>query len=199
MKDRLLNIQLTNEIQPKVSEVGGADWIAYGDGEYRNLYPQYLIDLYNNSATHAAVVNATAAMIAGQDLIPNDTENLAQFVELKKFLGGINKKETAHELLVKLAFDLKLNGAYAINIIWSKDRTKIAEVHHIPVEQIRIGKPVDGEVQEYYISADWKQYRKKEYMPQRIEAFNLQDRREASQLLYSGVYSPALELYHTPD
>ncbi len=199
MKDRLLNIQLTNEIQPKVSEVGGADWIAYGDGEYRNLYPQYLIDLYNNSATHAAVVNATAAMIAGQDLIPNDTEDLAQFVELKKFLGGINKKETAHELLVKLAFDLKLNGAYAINIIWSKDRTKIAEVHHIPVEQIRIGKPVDGEVQDYYISADWKQYRKKEYAPQRIEAFNLQDRREASQLLYSGVYSPALELYHTPD
>lgn len=199
MKDRLLNIQLTNEIQPKVSEVGGADWIAYGDGEYRNLYPQYLIDLYNNSATHAAVVNATAAMIAGQDLIPNDTENLAQFVELKKFLGGINKKETAHELLVKLAFDLKLNGAYAINIIWSKDRTKIAEVHHIPVEQVRVGKPVDGEVQEYYVCADWKQYRKKEYMPQRIEAFNLQDRREASQLLYSGVYSPALELYHTPD
>ena len=199
MENRLLNIQLTNEVQPKITELGGMDWVSIGDGDYKNLYPNYLIDLYNNSATHAAVVNATAAMIAGEDLIPEETENLQQFVELKKFLGGVNKTETAHELLVKLAFDLKLQGAYAINIVWSKDRTKIAALHHIPVEQVRVGKPVDGDVQEYYISADWSQYRKKEYMPERIAAFNLQDRREASQLLYAGVYSPALELYHTPD
>ena len=199
MENRLLNIQLTNEVQPKITEMGGMDWVSIGDGDYKNLYPQYLIDLYNNSATHAAVVNATAAMIAGEDLMPEETENLQEFVELKKFLGGVNKTETAHELLVKLAFDLKLQGAYAINVVWSKDRTKIAAMHHIPVEQVRVGKPVDGDVQEYYISADWSQYRKKEYMPERIAAFNLQDRREASQLLYAGVYSPALELYHTPD
>lgn len=199
MENRLLNIQLTNEVQPKITEMGGMDWVSIGDGDYKNLYPQYLIDLYNNSATHAAVVNATAAMIAGEDLMPEETENLQQFVELKKFLGGVNKTETAHELLVKLAFDLKLQGAYAINVVWSKDRTKIAALHHIPVEQVRVGKPVDGDVKEYYISADWSQYRKKEYTPERIAAFNLQDRREASQLLYAGVYSPALELYHTPD
>ena len=69
MKNRLLNIQLTNEVQPKVSEVNGQDWVQYGDNNYKNLYTTYLIDLYNNSATHAAVVNATAAMIAGDDII----------------------------------------------------------------------------------------------------------------------------------
>ena len=36
-------------------------------------------------------------------------------------------------------------------------------------------------------------------MPQRITAFNTEDRTEASQLLYTGLYSPAMELYHTPD
>ena len=42
MKDRLLNIQLTNEVQPKVREINGLEWVQYGDGEYRNNYPHVL-------------------------------------------------------------------------------------------------------------------------------------------------------------
>ena len=200
MKNRLLNIQLTNEVQPKVREINGLEWVQYGDGEYRNNYPQYLVDLYNNSATHAAVINATSAMIAGEDLLPEEHDDLSQFVELKKFLGAINGKETAHDIFTKVAFDLKLQGSFALNVIYSKDRSKIAEVHHIPVEQLRVGTPDEnGIVRDYYISADWAQYRKKEYMPRRVAAFNANDRREGSQILYTGLYSPAMELYHTPD
>ena len=200
MKERLININLTNEVQPKSIEVNGADWIGYGDGEYKNNYPQYLIDLYNNSATNAAIINATSAMIAGEDFIIDESDDLSQYVELKKFLASVNSQETAHELFVKLAFDLKLQGAYAINVIWSKDKTKIAELHHIPVEQVRIGVPdEDGKVPCYYVCSDWTQYRKKEYAPKHIAPFNMMDRSEGSQLLYSGLYSPAMELYHTPD
>ena len=200
MKERLININLTNEVQPKSIEVNGADWIGYGDGEYKNNYPQYLIDLYNNSATNSAIINATSAMIAGEDFMCEDSKDLTQYVELKKFLAAVNGQETAHELFVKLAFDLKLQGAYAINVIWSKDKTKIAELHHIPVEQVRIGVPdEDGKVPCYYVCSDWTQYRKKEYAPKHIAPFNMMDRSEGSQLLYSGLYSPAMELYHTPD
>ena len=200
MKERLININLTNEVQPKSIEVNGADWIGYGDGEYKNNYPQYLIDLYNNSATNSAIINATASMIAGEDFIVEDSDNLEQYVALKKFLSAVNGTESAHELFVKLSFDLKLQGAYAINVIWSKDKTKIAELHHVPVEQVRIGVPdEDGKVPCYYLSTDWTQYRKKEYAPKHIAPFNMMDRSEGSQLLYSGLYSPAMELYHTPD
>ena len=200
MKERLININLTNEVQPKSIELNGADWIGYGDGEYKNNYPQYLIDLYNNSATNSAIINATASMIAGEDFIVEDSDNLEQYVALKKFLAAVNGTESAHELFVKLSFDLKLQGAYAINVIWSKDKTKIAELHHVPVEQVRIGVPnEDGKVPCYYLSTDWTQYRKKEYAPKHIAPFNMMDRSEGSQLLYSGLYSPAMELYHTPD
>lgn len=200
MKERLININLTNEVQPKSIEVNGADWIGYGDGEYKNNYPQYLIDLYNNSATNSAIINATASMIAGEDFIVEESENLEQYVALKKFLQAVNSQETAHELFVKLSFDLKLQGAYAINVIWSKDKTKIAELHHVPVEQVRIGVPDEnGKVPCYYLCSDWTQYRKKEYAPKHIAPFNMMDRSEGSQLLYSGLYSPAMELYHTPD
>jgi hypothetical protein len=200
MKERLININLTNEVQPKSIELNGADWIGYGDGEYKNNYPQYIIDLYNNSATNSAIINATASMIAGEDFIVEDSDNLEQYVALKKFLAAVNGTESAHELFVKLSFDLKLQGAYAINVIWSKDKTKIAELHHVPVEQVRIGVPnEDGKVPCYYLSTDWTQYRKKEYAPKHIAPFNMMDRSEGSQLLYSGLYSPAMELYHTPD
>ena len=200
MKNRLLNIQLQNEVQPTVSEIGGLDWVQYGDGKYKNCYPQYLIELYNNSATHAAVVNATAAMIAGEELLVEETKDLQQYVALKKIMANVGDGQTLHELITKISFDLKLQGAYALNIIWSKDKTKIAAIHHIPVEQVRVGKPnEDGKVTEYYISPDWKQYRRKEYAPQRIAAYSAEDRTEASQLLYTGLYSPAMELYYTPD
>ena len=199
-KNRLLSIQLTNEVQPKTIETPNSDWIAYGDGEYKNAYPMYLIDLYNNSATHAAVINATAAMIAGENIVLDETEDLQQYVDFKKFMNNVGGNCTLHELTTKIAFDLKLQGGFALNIIWSKDKSKIAEVHHVPVEQVRVGKPDEhGKVHEYYVSSDWAQYRRKEHTPQRLAAFNLEDRSEPSQLLYTGLYSPALELYHTPD
>lgn len=200
MKDRLQTIQLTNVVQPTVKEVPHLDWIQYGDNSYKNLFPSYLVDLYNNSATHAAIVNATSAMIAGEDLLTEEGKDLGQYVELKKFLANINGKETAHEVLTKAAFDLKLQGSFALNIIWSKDRTRISEVYHIPVEHLRVGVPdKHNRVKDYYLSADWAQYRKKEYTPQRVAAYNANDRREASQILYTGLYSPAMEVYHTPD
>lgn len=200
MKDRVQAIQLTNEVQPTVTEIPGMDWVQYGDGAYKNLFPTYLVELYNNSATHAAIINATAAMIAGEDLLVEDSKDLAQYVELKKMLANFNGQETAHDVFTKASFDLKLQGAFALNVIWSKDRTRIAEVYHVPVEQLRVGAPDEhGRVKCYYLSADWSQYRKKEYAPKRVAAFNTNDRREASQILYTGLYSPAMEIYHTPD
>jgi hypothetical protein len=201
-KERLLQVYLQQQTAPKITEANGQDWILYGDGEYKNMYPQFLIDIYNSSATHSAIVNATSAMISGKEIVIEDQgNNLGTYVELKKFLANINRHgHTAHELIEKISFDLKLFGAYAINIIWSKDKTRIAEVYHVPVEQVRVGKTgMNGHAEEYYLSSDWSQYRKKEYAPRMVKAYNTKDRSDASQLYYCGVYSPGMEAYFTPD
>ena len=200
--NRLLQVYLQQQTAPKFAENPADNWVQYGDGEYKNLYPQFLIDIYNSSATHSAIVNATASMIAGKEIIIEDEgTDLTTFVNLKKFLAGVNRKgDTAHELITKLAFDLKLFGAYAMNIIWSKDKTKIAEIYHVPVEQVRVGKSgVSGMPEEYFISADWSKYRQKEYTPRQVAAYNTMDRSDASQLYYCGIYSPGMEAYYTPD
>ena len=142
MKDNILSINLETQTAPVVSEVRGKDYIEYGTEDWRNLYPQFLIDLYYNSSTHAAIINSTAEMIAGEDLIVEDDDtNLDAYVKLKKFLRHANSKESLHQVIKKVAFDFKLQGAYALHIIWNRERTEIAEIYHVPVERVRAGRP----------------------------------------------------------
>ena len=118
MNDKILSISLETQTAPIVQEVRGKDYIEYGTDDWRNLYPQFLIDLYYNSSTHAAVVNSTAEMIAGEEMvIESDDDNLDRYVKLKKFFRHANGKETLHQVIKKLSFDFKLQGAYAIHII----------------------------------------------------------------------------------
>ena len=199
MKDNILSINLETQTAPVVSEVRGKDYIEYGTEDWRNLYPQFLIDLYYNSSTHAAIINSTAEMIAGEDLIVEDDEtNLDAYVKLKKFLRHANSKESLHQVIKKVAFDFKLQGAYALHIIWNRERTEIAEIYHVPVERVRAGRPNEmGQVDTYFISGDWSNVRT--HKPYAISAFNVNDRTAGSQLLYTGAYSPNMDIYHTPD
>jgi len=200
MKDTILNINLETSTAPIIQEVMGKDYIEYGTDDYgRNLYPQFLIDLYYNSSTHAAIINSTAEMIAGENLIiENDDTNLDIYVKLQKFLKHANGKESLHQVIKKVAFDFKLQGAYALHIIWNQERTEIAELYHVPVERVRAGVPNElGHVDTFFISSNWAKER--ENPPHAIAAFNSNDRTSASQLLYSGLYSPNMDIYHTPD
>ena len=197
--ENILSINLETTTAPIIQEVRGRDYIEYGTEDWRNLYPQFLIDLYYNSSTHAAIINATSEMIAGEDLICTDEEtNLDAFVKLKKFMRNANSKESLHQLIKKVSFDFKLQGAYAIHVVWNRERTEIAEIYHVPVERVRAGRPNEfGKVDTYFISADWANTRTNKPYP--IAAFDTKDRTSASQLIYTGAYSPNMDVYHTPD
>ena len=196
--ENILSVDLSSETSPVVQEVRGREYIEYGTEHWKNLYPQFLIDLYYNSSSHAAIINTTSEMIAGEDIIVDESENLEQFVKLKKFFAEANGKETLHEVIKKIAFDFKLQGAFALHIIWNKAKTEIAEIHHVPVERVRAARPnAMGKVDCYYVCADWSNTRVNK--PMKIAAFNTKDRTNPSQLLYTGLYSPNMDIYHTPD
>ena len=203
MKDKIISVSLETSTSPVITEVRGRDWISYGDanGEWANLYPQFLIDLYYSSSISAAIINATADMINGKDIIIDDEEDgelNERRVKLQNFMDRANSNETLHEVLKKVAFDFKLQGAYALNIVWSKDRTQIAEIYHVPVEKIRVERPDElGKVRGYFVSNDWTNTRTNK--PYRVPAFNANDRTSANQILYTGLYSPNMNAYFTPD
>jgi hypothetical protein len=200
MKDNLLSIDLSTSTAPTVQEVRGRDWIEYGTEDWRNLFPQFLIDLYYSSSITAAIVNSTAEMIAGEDLIIEDEEDrdLEARVKLQNFMNRANSNESLHEVIKKLSFDFKLQGGFALNVVWSKDRTQIAEVYHVDVSKLRCARPDEfGKTPGYYISADWTNTRQNK--PHYVPAFNPNDRTSANQIMYSGLYSPNMNSYFTPD
>ena len=198
--ENILSINLSTTTAPVVTEVRGKEWISYGTEDWANLYPQFLIDLYYNSSTQAAIINATAELIAGEGLVIEDEEerDLEAVVKLKKFFNSANSNESLDEVIKKIAFDFKLQGAFALNIVWTQDRTQIAEIYHIGVDKIRAEKPNElGKVEAYYVSSDWSNTRTNK--PYRVPAFNTNDRTSANQILYTGLYSPNMNAYYTPD
>tara|TARA_R110002110_G_scaffold11199_5_gene54350 strand:+ start:3270 stop:5267 length:1998 start_codon:yes stop_codon:yes gene_type:complete len=200
MKDNIININLETSTSPIVQEVRGKDWIEYGAEDWRNLYPQFVIDLYYSSSITAAIVNSTAEMIAGENLIIEDEDDrdLEARVRLENFLNRANGNESLHEVIKKLSFDFKLQGAFALNIVWSRDRTQISEVYHVDVSKLRCARPDEfGKTPGYYISADWSNTRQNK--PYYVPAFNANDRTSANQIMYSGLYSPNMNSYYTPD
>jgi hypothetical protein len=154
---------------------------------------------FTTTQVHTAIINSTAEMIAGEDIVVDeDDTNLDSFVKLKKFLRSANSNETLHQVIKKVAFDFKLQGAYALHVVYNRARTEIVEVFHVPVERVRAGRPNEfGKVDTYYICADWSNVRSNKPYP--VAAFNTNDRTAGSQLIYTGSYSPNMDIYFTPD
>ena len=120
-------------------------WMDYGDD---NLFPQYLIGLYNGSAVHSALVSSIAYMIFGNGI---ELEGEAQ-LQIEKW--GLNDE------IRKACVDLKLQGGFYLEVAWSLDRSYIKSVRHIPFEEVRSGyMDVNGDVQTYYHCLDWEKYR----------------------------------------
>jgi hypothetical protein len=199
-KSRLSVVYLKQQYAPNTVESAGDEFISYGDtAPYRNLFPQFLIDLYNSSPVHRAITDSASSYIAGKGILIEDESNVEMTSKLKSFLININSTETIEGLLNKVGKDLYLQGAFALNIIYSKDRSSIVSVNHIPCEKVRIGLPNDnGVVDTYWISSDWNNTRRKGNEPKPVPAFNPNDRTNPSQILYVKDYTPGLDLYGAP-
>jgi len=179
---------------PQVTETNNKDYIQFGTD---NMYPQYLLELYNGSSINNAIIKGVAAMIYGEGLDATDREDSdehkEQWLRLTSLLGHSQK-----DLLKCLSFDLKLFGMCYVNTIWNKPRTKIVEMYHIPAQYIRSGKTDSyGSVNDYYYSADWTNLRK--HKPRVYKAFDEKDRTSASQVLCIKDYSPGSYYYSLPD
>ena len=115
-----------------------------------NNFPQTLIDLYNRSSVHAAAINAIVQGIIGDGLTAN--EDL--------YLKRANAHgESWNDIFKKIALDYKLHGSYAMEVIYSKDRSRI-DVYHLDFSLIRAAeKNYRGQIPGYYICTEWDKYR----------------------------------------
>ena len=180
-------INLSSYTTPKIIEYRTKEWIAYGED---NDYFKYLIDRYNGSPTNNAVINAISAMIYGKGLDATDSNKKPE--EYAQMISLLN-----NECVRKLCYDLKLMGQCSIQIIYSKDRKKIAQIEHFPVETLRAEKcNDDGDIEAYYYFSDWANY-KSTSKAKRIPAFN--QSKEAIEILYIKPYKAGFYYYSPVD
>jgi len=124
------------------------DYIWWGED---NLYPQYLLELKENSPIHSVAADSTVTMCYGKGV---EIENLGNVL--------VNKTETISQLYHKLLYDFFLFGGYAVEVIWNRERTAIASLYHIPFQNVRVGHldPDANEADKYFYCNDWSNWRK---------------------------------------
>ena len=159
-------------------------FVNYGDD---NLFPQYLIDLYKSSATHNALCTSIAYMIFGDGVQADTLE-----ARLKIEEWGLQDE------VRKACLDLKIQGGFALEVVYSIDRSTIAKVRHCPFENIRTGEVDDKEkVNFYYYSKDWSD---KTCEPEVVRCFDPSDSVDYPvQILYVKPFSPGSYYYPKPD
>ncbi len=180
-------VNLSTYTSPKITEVKNKDWVSYGDD---NNYFQYLIDRYNGSPTNNAVINGISAMIFGKGLdATNSNKKPDQYAQMISLFDN--------DCVRKLTYDLKLMGQCAIQVIYSKDRKKIAQIEHMPVETLRAEKANEkGDIEGYYYYKDWSSIKPSD-KPLRIPAFGTS--KESIEILYVKPYKAGFYYYSPVD
>jgi hypothetical protein len=180
-------VQLSSYTSPVISENSRKGWVEYGED---NDYFQYLISRYNGSPTNNAVISGIIDMVFGKGLDATDSaKNPQGYLQLKKLIKD--------EELKKVINDYYMLGNGAFQIIYNRDKSKIAEVYHMPVETLRAEKCNDeGEVEAYYYAYDWSEVRSKKGV-ERIPAFGYGSQADKVEILYFRPYRSG-SYYYSP-
>ena len=164
--------------QPEYKEKKGEGYMQYGQN---NDYPQYLLDLFNKSAKHNAIVRGKVNYIVGNG-----------WAGEQPIVKQVNREETLNDLTKKVALDIELFGGAYIQVIWSVMGEQIAELWHCDYTKIRTNK----DNTQFWYKEDWKATRNQE-KPEVYAAFNPKNP-IGVQILYVKEYRPGMNVYSLP-
>ena len=183
-------VNLSSYTTPEIVETKNKEWIEFGSD---NNFFNFLIQKANGSATNSACINSISQMIYGKGLSATDS---ARRPEQYARMISLFKKDD----LRKFAYDLKLSGQCAIQVIYSRDKKTIEKVEHLPIETLRAEKcgADDKQVQAYYYFPKWEDIKPSD-KPLRIPAFAVSDTPKPIEILYVKPYEAGMYYYSTPD
>jgi hypothetical protein len=164
--------------QPEYKEKKGEGYMQYGQN---NDYPQYLLDLFNKSAKHNAIIRGKVNYIVGNG-----------WAGEQDMIKKVNRDETLNDLTKKVALDLELFGGAYIQVIWSVIGEQIAELWHCDYTKIRTNK----DNTQFWYKEDWKLTRNQE-KAEIYNAFNPANP-QGVQILYVKEYRPGMNVYSLP-
>ena len=166
--------------QPEFKEKKGIDggYIKYGEN---NDYPEYIVDLYNKSSKHSAIIKSKVHYITGN--------GWSGEADAQAFIDKANRVESLDDLTRKVSLDIEIFGGAYLEIIWGIGGS-IAEIWHCDYVKIRTNK----DNTQYWYKEDWKDNKVK---PDVITAFNPK-LPNGKQILYVKEYRPNIGIYGLP-
>lgn len=184
MMDNIVILNFQEAKQPEYREKKGATggYIEFGD---KNDYPQYLLELYNKSAKHNAIIKGKVNYIIGNGWTAPDTD-----IAANEFIKKPNPYETLDDLTRKVSTDIEVFGGAYLEIIWSVVGGQLSSVSHIDYTKIRTNK----DNTQFWYKNNWNDRKE---IPIVINRFNTQ-LRQGRQLLYLKEYRPGLDTYALP-
>ena len=187
MENSIKFVQLSSYTSPVISENSRKGWVEYGAD---NNYFQYLIDRYNGSPTNNAVTSGIIDMIFGEGIDATDSgKNPEGYIQLRKLIKNPELK--------KVINDYYMLGNGAFQVIYNQNKSKIVEVHHMPVECLRAEKcNEEGEIEGYYYAYDWDKVKSKRGV-ERIPAFGFGEISDKVEILYFRPYRSG-SYYYSP-
>lgn len=175
---------------PEYKVVNGKDYVMYGES---NRYPDYLLEMYQRSAKHNAIVNGKVNYITGKgwtyeaDKVPSE-----MIGELNRLMENPNPYDDLNDILYKTALDFEIFNGFALEIVWNMNG-KVSQIAHKNFGNLR--RNVDGS--KFYYADEWKEFGEpeglSEYMPFDPE------KRLGKQLFYYCSYAPSVRYYPIPE
>lgn len=181
---------------PVFKESRRFDWINYGES---NDYPDYLVNLYNGSPTHQAIVGGKKDYIFGKgiEIEPSISPKTKQFV------NNANRFEGLNQVLEKIILDYELFNGFALKIYQNIVTGKITEMYHLDWATCRINE----DASQIYVSKQWTAQQSITHkfagttrQPEDLKilpAFDINIPQRES-ILYFREYSPQMKVYPLP-
>ena len=184
MTDNFIILDFQEAKQPEYREKKGAKggYIEFGD---RNDYPNYLLNLYNKSAKHNAIVKGKVNYIIGNGWSSKEADPAAD-----AFIAAPNQYENLNDLTRKVSIDIEIFGGAYLEVIWSVAGGMLAEICHIDYTKIRS----NSDNTQFWYKKDWTD---RKIDPIILPAFNTYERK-GKQILYIKEYRPGLDTYSLP-
>lgn len=185
MSNQLMVLTFAEARQPEYREKKGEGegYIEFGK---KNDYPNYLVDLYNKSAKHNAIIKGKVNYITGNGFkIKEGVDPIGE-----QFIAQANRVESLTEVLRKTSIDIELFGGAYIQVIWSVTGENLAEIYHIDYTKIR----TNSDNTQFWYSENWED---RKYKREVFNGFNSQ-LRQGTQIMYLKEYRPNLNAYALP-
>ncbi len=182
MSFELLRINFAESKLPVFKENKNKGIMYYGES---NDFPQHLLEFYNRSPKHGAIVRQKARFVAGEETIVEGNPNAVKIIDY------VNPYEGVQEFKNKLALDYELFNGFAYEVHYNK-LGQLAALYHVDFSKVRT---LDHEL--YMYAEDWKKAKHedmKHYRP-----FNPKKAQPMEvQLFYFREYAPGLGVYPLP-